>query len=130
MGNFTLLVFPFQYSALGKLVRTPLPAVRPLETIKWSHFFIRHANIGPLAWMLFKEGIGIKIEILGDVFLPLEEIDTIELGAGFMDYMSVVCHHCPELRGPLQVPNHVAQIMAAYYPDKLLVPAEAAEEGR
>ena len=49
--------------------------------------------------------------------LPRDEIDAIEIGAGFMGYMSIVRHHSPELKDPIQPPNRVAKIMGSYYPE-------------
>lgn len=78
-----------------------------------------------MTWLLYREGLGIKISIMGDVFLPWETIDALELQSGLM---STLYHHCPEVLGPIRVPNAIARIIAetwgSRYPRKVIVAAE------
>lgn len=123
VAAFTLRVFRFDYSVFGKLRRRPLPLDAPAETVRFSYLLTGRARVGPAKWLFYPDGVGIKIDLIGDVFLPRDEIETIEIGAGFMGYMSIVWHHSPELKAPIQPPNRVANIMGSHYPEKLLAPA-------
>ncbi|HEX7380321.1 MAG TPA: hypothetical protein VF278_24615, partial [Pirellulales bacterium] len=113
------------YSVFGKYRRTPLPTQKPLYEVWLSYAIIGKVRTGPLVtWQFYRHGIGVKVGGIGDVFLPLEEIDAIEIRARFLGLMSELTHHCPEVRGPIGVPNGVAKIMAHYYPAKVLVAAK------
>ena len=123
---FTLQTFSFDYSVFGKYRRTPFPSETPLHEITLSYAIIGKVRTGPLViWLLYRHGIGIKIVTIGDVFLPLDEVDTLEIRGRFLGLTSELIHHCPEVASPIGVPNKVAKIMAAYYPEKVLVPTES-----
>lgn len=122
---FTAETFSFDYSVFGKYRRTPLPNEIPLDEIHFSYAIIGKVRTGPqVTWQFHRHGIGVKVGGIGDVFLPLEEIDSIEIRGRFLGLMSELTHHCPEVRGPIGVPNGVATIMAHYYPAKVLVAAK------
>ena len=102
----------------------PFPSETPLRAIPFSHAIIGTVRTGPLVtWELYRLGIGIRISTIGDVYLPLDEIDTIEIAGGFMRLTSTLVHHCPEVRNPIGVPNQVARTMLAYYPQKQMIEA-------
>ena len=119
--------FPFAYSQFGKRRRTPLPDEPALRTIKYSYGIIGgvRATVPLVTWLLYRDGLGIKISIMGDVFLPWETIDALELQSGLM---STLYHHCPEVLGPIRMPNAMARIIAetwgSRYPRKVIVAAE------
>jgi hypothetical protein len=132
-------VFPLDYGVFGKYRRAPLPTEAPLRTIgeSWDSFrswgASGRSNMGPVVWLLYRHGIGIKTSY-GKVFVPLDEIDALDIEHGFDDIRfrrstSTLYHHCPEIREPITVPKWAAKIMAAYYPSKVLVPTELAETG-
>jgi hypothetical protein len=134
-------VFPFDYSIFGKYRRTPLPDEDTLKTVGesfleslGSYAGAGRANMGPVIWLLYRHGIGIK-SVFGSVFVPLDEIDALDLEQGFdsLVYRHITAnlyHHCPEIRDPIIVPKGIAKIMAAHYPSKVLVRAELAEARR
>jgi hypothetical protein len=127
VAQFTSLMFTFDYSVFGKYRRMPFPNETPLRAIPFSYAIIGRVRTGPLVtWELYRLGLGIRISTIGDVYLPLDEIDAIEIAGGFMRLTSALVHHCPEVRSPIGVPNRVAGIMVAYYPSKAPVQAELA----
>lgn len=124
---FTVQAFSLDYSVFGKYRRTPFPNEVPLRIIPFSYAIIGKLRTGPLVtWEIYRDGIGIKIASIGDVFLPLIEMDGIGLRAGFLGPRSEIFHHCPEVGYPILVPTNVARIIAACYPNKVIVPTEAA----
>jgi hypothetical protein len=127
-----LFAFPFDYSIMGKYRRTPLPSELPLRThmdLFWPGFAGR-ANLGFVVWLLYRHGIGIKT-VYGNAFIPLDEIDGLDLEQGFdqafqRNRTSTLYHHCPEVREPIYMPRWIARIVAAYYPAKVIVDAQLA----
>jgi hypothetical protein len=131
---FNGMVFPIQYSAFGKYRRTPLPKEAPLRTIGESfdafrlRGFAGGSNLGIVVFLLYQHGIGIKT-IYGQAFVPLEQIDTIAFDESFdaplmHNSTSAIHHHCPEMKEPLYMSKWAAQIVATYYPAKMLVEAQ------
>lgn len=122
VGFTTAGVFGFDYSVFGKHRRRPLPNEAPLFEVRASSARIAKARFSqPLVtWALFSQGIGIKLWSVGDVFVPRDEIESLEIRGGFLGMMSELTHHCPEVRGPVGVPNRVAEMMAQCYPEKVL----------
>ena len=126
-------IIPFDYSLFGKYRRTPFPDEPPLRTMSdmmRSGGIAGRYNMGFVVWCLFKNGIGMKT-LYGKVFLPLDEIDALELDQGFdqvfyRNATSTLHHSSPEIRGPIYFPRWIAKVMAAYYPQKVLVEAESA----
>ncbi|HUY92687.1 MAG TPA: hypothetical protein VMV10_28360 [Pirellulales bacterium] len=121
VGFSTVQIFNFDYSVFGKYRRTPLPSEAPLFEIYGSSGRIAkwRFSLPLVTWILFSQGIGIKLWPVGDVFVPRDEIDSLELRGGFLGLTSELTHHCPEVRGPIGVPNGVAEMMARCYPEKL-----------
>ena len=128
-------IFPFDYSVFGRYRRTPLPDETPLRIIGNSadSFRLRaiagRSNMGPVIWLLYRDGIGIKM-LHGRAFIPREEIEALDLEHGLdvafcRNSMSTLYHCCPEIREPIYVSKWAAKIMAGYYPEKVLVEAEA-----
>lgn len=131
----SLYIFPWQYSVFGKYRRRRLPKAAPLRTIgeSWESFRswggAGRSNMGPIVWLLYRDGIGIKT-VYGKVFIPLEDIDGLDLLHGFDNYRhrdstATLFHHSPEIREPITVPDWIAEIIAAHYPDKVLHEAQA-----
>lgn len=132
-------IFTWQYSAFGKYRRRPLPTAPPLRTIgksTWESFnswaIVGRWSMGSAVWLLYEHGIGIK-SMIGRVFIPRDEIDLLDLNHGSdMPHLrastSTLRHHSAELRGPIIAPNWVLEIIASYYPDKVL-PERETQEG-
>ena len=69
------------------------------------------ASMPMVTWLLYPHGIGIKVELFGEVFIP-----TGEIGLEPSRFFMATLYHCsPEVRSPIQVPRRVAKIMAATY---------------
>jgi hypothetical protein len=116
--------FPFEYSMFGKRRRTPLPDEPPLRSIQASWGIIGgiRASFPLVTWLIYRRGLGIKLSPLGDVFLPWESVDALELRRGLL---SDLHHHCPEVRGTIRVPTATARIIAQTLPPtKVIVAAE------
>jgi hypothetical protein len=103
--------FSYEYSAFGKRWRMALPAEPALRTFAGSYGAIGQVrcNVPLVTWLIYREGLGIKVFPLGDIFVPWELIDRLELERGLT---STLRHHSPELRGPIRLPNGVARILA------------------
>lgn len=118
---FTAFAFPFAYSAFGKRRRTPLPDEPPLRTIENSWAIIVKQGTGPMTWLFYPHGVGLRIAFTGSVFLPWQEIETLVLQRG---NRSMLYHCCPEVRGPIRVPHQVAHLMAdmlrSQYPNRVV----------
>ena len=106
---FTAYTFPFAYSLFGKYRRTPLPDEPPLRTIENSGAVIARHGTGPMTWAFYQHGIGMKIAFAGEVFLPWEEVEALLMQRGSR---SILYHRCPEVRGPIRLPQRVATAMA------------------
>ena len=122
--------FPFEYSMFGKRRRTPLPDEPALRTIggSWGIIGGVRASMPFVTWLLYRGGLGIKISTLGDVFLPWECIDVLELEKG---WLSTLYHHWPEVRGPIRLPTFVGRIVSQILPpDKVIVAAQVAKGRR
>jgi hypothetical protein len=120
----TCCAFPFAYSAFGNRRRTPLPDEPALRTFANSYGIIGgvRATLPLVTWRVYRRGIGIKVSLMGDVFLPVEFIDALELEKGML---STLYHHSPEVRGPVRVPNYVARFIGPMLgPHKVVVTAE------
>lgn len=123
----TAETFGFDYSVFGRYRRTSFPDEIPLHQMPFSYAIIGKVGSGPtVTWLLYRGGVGIRVAVIGDVFLPLEEIEAIDIRGRAWGMMSEMTHHCPEVRSPIGVPNKVAAIMGRYYPEKVLVPTEMA----
>lgn len=116
----SLLFFPFRYSMLGKSKFVDwTPNSPPLLSIA-SGFST--GNLLPcqpssmFRFSVFKEGLQIKIWLMGKVFLPLLKIDRIEKGA--LPFHYVIHHDHPEIRSPINFTSKalflaLGQLMAA-----------------
>lgn len=118
---FTAFTFPFAYSAFGKRRRTPLPDEPPLRTIESSWAIIGELGSGPMAWLFYPHGVGLRIAFTGNVFLPWQEVEALVLQRG---NRSMLYHCCPEVRGPIRLPHQVALLMAdvlrSQYPNRVV----------
>ncbi|HQU43217.1 MAG TPA: hypothetical protein PK867_10415 [Pirellulales bacterium] len=109
--------FPFAYSVFGKYRRSAFPPGPAIREIGYSWGYVGRLRSGPgLRWLLYHDGIGINIGIIGAAFIPLKEIDAIEFDGW---WTATIMHHCPEVRGPIKAPIKVARIMAHYYAEKV-----------
>ena len=126
-----LYIIPFDYSPFGKFWRTALPTEPPLRILA-NMFrvqgFAGRANMGVVIWLLYGHGIGVKT-MFGNVFIPLDEIDGLDLDRGFDKIFcrdtATLYHHCPEIREPVYIPLWAARVAAAYYPSKVIVQGTA-----
>lgn len=127
-------IFTPDYNIFGKYRRTPLPKAAPLRTIgkSWESFqswgTAGPYNMGPVVWLLYQHGIGIKTSY-GNVFIRLDEIEALDMERGYDSVLlrnstATLYHHCPEIRKPIAFPNWIAEIIAAHYPGKVLARAE------
>lgn len=121
--------FPFDYGVFGKRVRTPLPDEPALRTFANSYGIVGgvRATVPMVTWLVYRTGLGIKAALMGDVFLPWDTIDVLELQPGLF---SILYHHCREVNGPIRTPKSVAGALAealeSRSPNKVIVAAELA----
>lgn len=129
MAILNRCAFGFDYSVFGKRVRTPLPDEPALQTFANSYGIVGgvRATMPLVTWLIYRQGLGIKVALMGDVFLPWETIDALELQPGLF---STLNHHCREVNGPIRTPSSVARTLAealeSRSPGKVIVEAELA----
>jgi hypothetical protein len=100
--TLNLAAFPWDYSLFGPRRRTPLPpAGGSAVQLRGAIVVGRHfRQTWPLVGYVFApEGLGIDIALIGAAFVPAEQILSISRHRWFNQF--VICHNCPELRGPL-----------------------------
>jgi hypothetical protein len=130
MGIINRCAFGFDYSVFGKRVRTPLPDEPALRTFANSYGIVGgvRATVPMVTWLVYREGLGIKVVLMGDVFLPWDTIDVLELQPGLF---STLYHHCREVNGLIRTPKSVARALAealeSRSPGKVIVEAELAK---
>lgn len=130
LAVFNAFAFPCTYSVFGKRRRTPLPDEVALRTIENSWAVIGELSTGPfVTWLFYRQGVGMKIAFSGNVFLPWDEVEALAIQRGSR---SILYHHCPEVRGPICLPQKVARVMAEmlgkYDLNKVLDAAQPAAE--
>ena len=129
MAILNRCAFGFDYSVFGKLRRTPLPDEPALRTFANSYGIVGgvRATMPLVTWLVYCEGLGVKVALMGDVFLPWETIDSLELQPGLF---STLNHHCREVNGLIRTPSSVARTLAealeSQSPGKVIVEAEPA----
>ncbi|HQU43218.1 MAG TPA: hypothetical protein PK867_10420 [Pirellulales bacterium] len=117
-GFLNLAAFPFAYSVFGELNRTPLPDEPPLAVVPRSSARIgKFEGRNMVTWLLYERGLGIKIGLMGSAFVPLEQVESLDLSGRFV---AVLTHHSPEVRVPIVVPKKVGLVMAEHYSEKVL----------
>lgn len=119
--------FTFEYSMFGKRRLTPLPDEPALRTFGNSYGIIGgvRATIPFVTWLVYRGGLGIKLPPLGDVFVPWELVEALELRKGMT---SMLYHYSFEIRGPIRMPNYVARFVAPMLaPKKVIVAADLIE---
>ena len=77
--------------------------------------------------------LGLRLPLVGTVFIPLDEIDALDLEHGsdcphLRASTSTLVHHSPEIRGPIIVPDWIAEIIAAHYPENVLRETDVAAD--
>jgi len=107
--GFSLVAFPFDYSAFGKYIRSPSPANEtPIAVFPLSGILVRNRSRMPAALSVFSSGLEIICYgAVGIAFLPLTDIELLERAR----WTTVVHHRCPEIRTPLTIPNNVADAL-------------------
>ena len=101
---FNLTVFPFRFSVLGALERTPLPKERPM--LADSGVGLSGASYG-VTWYVYSCGLGIEMLGIGTVFIPRELIVGVRRGL-----VNRLVHRSPEVRKFILTPKRVAEAVA------------------
>jgi len=101
--TLNLFSFPFRYSCMGSLGRTPMPSVPPIAESR--HTGGKIALMGGTrpfySWFLFADGIGLTFHPGAHAFIPFSHVDFIKstfLGG------KCVYHHWREVRSAVIIP--------------------------
>lgn len=120
--TLTLGAFPVEYSAFGKLKRSPLPVETPLKVFAGGGVLIGNGMNAPGTLIVYPSGLGLKLILVGTVFLPRDSIDALQRSRW---WGVALHHHCPEIRTPVRVTPYVANILFEHWgkfaPDAILV---------
>ena len=102
-------VFPFEYSILGDLERTPFPNEQPILKIgkTWGQIGYFRGTIPFFSWYVYPSGLGISILGIGKVFIPTECIKSLNEDGGsfFSTSRYQIVHTSPEVNGPIYLPD-------------------------
>ncbi len=107
---FNVCAFPWSYSVLGRLTRTSFPSEEPVAAFHgcWARVGNLRMTWPCASWLVFSSGLGMRIDIIGKAFLPLETILAWE--QRWIGY--TVYHNSPEVRSPLAMPEKVYTALA------------------
>jgi hypothetical protein len=104
-----IFVFPFEYSILGNLEKTPFPSEQPLMkvTSTWGQIGAFRATMPFFNWYVFRSGLGISILGIGKVFIPIEQIKSLNETRNFAIWGSPyeVTHISQEVNAPIYLPE-------------------------
>ncbi|HEX5443730.1 MAG TPA: hypothetical protein VFW87_07875, partial [Pirellulales bacterium] len=104
----TLGAFPFEFSAFGKCIRSPLPAETPIRVLDWGGILIGDGMRAPGTLIIYPSGLGMKLAMVGTVFLPRDAIDAVERTRW---WGLALHHHCPEIKTPVYVTPKMADML-------------------
>ena len=102
--TFSLLAIPFKYSVFGPYERTPFPQEEPLLKQRGAGgvgWFLYNPLNPIFNWYIFNSGLGVSILGLGKVFIPAEQI--VSMQQDFL-YNYKLIHKSPEVRNPIGLP--------------------------
>jgi hypothetical protein len=104
----SLIVFPFKFSILGNLERTPFPNEQPVlrKTGTWGRIGLFRATIPFFNWILFPSGLGISIPGIGKVFIPINRLHLNKTSKSFSNNYQII-HDSPEVHGPIYLPDEI-----------------------
>lgn len=120
--TLTLGAFPVDYSAFGKFNRSPLPAEMALKVFAWGGVLIGTGMNAPGTLIVYPSGLGLKLILVGKVFLPRNSIDALERTRW---WGVALHHHWPEIRTPVYITPFVANFLFEHWgkfaPDAIVV---------
>lgn len=105
--TLNLLVFPFNYSMLGKYERSPFPKEEPVRKHRGAFFslwswvnisLIFHTSWPLYTWSIYATGVGIEFTLVGKAFIPVENIVQIKR---VFPGIYRLRHSSPEVRNPI-----------------------------
>lgn len=118
LGFFSVAAFPLPYSVIGKLARTPLPPESTaLDVVRcsWIQVGGLFSTIPTVTWTIYPTGLGIKIFMIGQVFLPRKLICSLNRNT---KGQCVISHACAEIRSPIYGPGWLCELMDAQWKEK------------
>jgi hypothetical protein len=104
----SLSVFQPDYSMFGRRKRTPLPDETPIykRCARWGKTGGFLMSIPYVVWTLYPSGLGIKMPIIGEVFIPVENIVELKKEAYLPFWPPYqLIHNSIELTNPIILPD-------------------------
>ena len=100
---------PLRYSILGRYERTPPPNSPAVfeRGGSWVRVGWCSVSVPLVRWRVHAEGLAFSIFGFGKFFVPREAIRSVSTGR----MSGLVKHACEEVRGPIKLPNVVAQAL-------------------
>jgi len=98
MVTYNWATFPFKYSILGPNIRQPFPLEPPIFEERMGVASIGFGSYTyTMKMYIFKSGLGISLFGSAKVFIPKNNIISLEL----KNSQYRLIHNCPELRSPI-----------------------------
>ncbi|HJT33884.1 MAG TPA: hypothetical protein VJ783_17690 [Pirellulales bacterium] len=119
--------FPWPYCVFGRFRRTPLPSEPAIAVFyaSYGRFGRLNCTVPMITWIVYRSGLGIKIALFGNVYLPARDIVSILPGRWLSCTME---HDNQEVRGPILLPMNVARaVESIVLPSRSIPYAEALE---
>ena len=107
-----VFVFSFDYSLLGKLERSLPPPnfVAKYRTASYGRIGSVRFTWPLIEWSVGREGVLIKMQLLGSAFIPAKLIIRLTRGAWIYDVLE---HDCPEIASPVYLPKDVCEAVSS-----------------
>jgi hypothetical protein len=105
----SIFVFPFNYSVLGSLERTPFPNEKPILKVTgtWGQIGVFRGTMPFFSWYIFPSGLGISILGIGKAFIPVKQMKSLNRTSNLMIWGSPyeVTHTSREINEPIYLPE-------------------------